>query len=470
MCLYFLDILEVKLLSESCDDIHSDDCSVAKGHITVNGAQYSLDQRGINIVLFDYRSGLFEHRSSYDVVVSSGNTNLQNFLDTLKGGKLLLMVAKDAVAFNENAAIALQRFGVSATFATSNLPKARCSAATVAYTGQERKSWETSINKAGGTGASVIVRSIMPFRDLDGRDDCSQELGAQNGLIPDFAFTAKSVWNSDFQPFYARLQSLSNGWCSAEGSSISEHIQVDLGTVKAITGVAIQGQGYTGNGVHYVTKFNLQYSTDNRNWHFYVESGSNAKVFDGLRRQERTETSINWFQRTMARYLRIIPTARSTTTSTCICLEIYGCLPSKTIFIIDNLEKLKPFTPYKYHKSTFPVYSLVKEPSKMTFGVSNAADNQSLAIDIQQTHFTGMQVSPMLSYGNKTKDPETRDRIRNESTHFVVSEFYEIHVTQPSYILLNVQINFRVNQHFFNHQCNTPTNKNNFQRLNFDAK
>ena len=435
------------LTSESCDDISDPDCSKAKGHITVNGNQHSLDQRGINIVLFDYRSGLFEHRSSYDVLESSTErTNLRNFLNGLKEGKILLMVAKDAVTFDESAAQALQRVGVSATFATTNLPTSRCSMANAAYTGQGRKSWEKSINKVGGEGVSVIVITIMPFRELSGKDDCSQELGAQDGTIPNSAFTAASIWSSSCSPYHGRLQDRSNGWCSQNGSPISDHIEVDLGTVKIVAGVAIQGDGNTDTSQYYVTKFKLQYSTDNLNWYFYVENGNSAKEFDGVRREGRLETSISWFQRRMARHLRIIPTARSTGQANCIRLEVYGCFPATTIFAVHALEQAQPFHTYKYLKVPVSVYSLVKEPSKMTFGMANAVDNQSLAVNIQQMHITGIEISPILNYDNIANDKVTHNKIRNQSTHFISSQFCEINVKQPNYFFLNMTIKFRVSK------------------------
>lgn len=443
----FLDILNVTLISESCADISDPDCLKAKGHITVNGFQYSLDRRGINIVLFDYRSGLFEHRSTYDVFGSSTErTKLQTFLNGLREGKILLMVAIDAVIFDESAAQALQRVGVSATFATTNLPSIHCSVAHVAYTGQGRKSWEKSINKVGGEGASVIVKTIMPFRELSGKDDCSQELGAQDRTIPNSAFTAASLWSSSYQPYRARLQESPNGWCSAHKSHISEPIEVDLGTVKIVAGVAIQGEGNTDTSPYYVTKFKLQYSTDNLNWYFYAENGNSAKEFDGVRREGRLETSINWFQRTIARHLRIIPTARWTGEANCIRLEVYGCLPATTIFAVHTLEQFQPFTPYKYNISPLSVYSLVKEPSKMTFGMTNAADNQSLAANIQQIHIYGIEVSPILNYDKIATDKVTHEKIRNQSTHLISSQFYEIDVKQPNYFLLNMNIRFRVSK------------------------
>ena len=441
-----LDILEVKLMSESCDDIPNTVCQRTRGHITVNGFQYSLNKRGVNVVLYDYRSGLYEHRSTYDVHGSTTeNANLQQFLNGLKGGKLLLMSVRDAVTFDENAATALQLFGVSATFANAASSMPRRSMASITYTGQERKAWEISVNKDGGKGPSAVQQNIMLFRELSGRDDCSQELGAQNWEIPNTAFTAQSNMGSDYQPFYGRLQKHSNGWCSGRGTSVSEYIQVDIGTMKAVTGVAIQGEGGANDGDNYVTKFKLQYSIDNHDWNYYVETGASAKIFDGLQRKERMETKVNWFRRTMARYLRIVPTERSTSDLSCLRLEFYGCAPKTTVFSVDNLKQLQPFTPNKYHKSNLSVCSFVREPSTLKFGISNAAENQSFADNIQQIHIGGLEVSPLLSYGKMVDGRGAHEKLRNQSTHFISSQFYNIDVSKPSYVLLDMIMKFRVN-------------------------
>ena len=420
------------MISQTCREVVY--CSNARGHIIINGYQYSISLRGLNIVLYDYRSGLYEHSIRYD---NNEYTALSSFLNGLSAGKILFMVVARQMALDANSASALQRFGVSATYATASLPHNYFSMATIAYTGQERKSWEKSVNKEGGQGTLTLQQKIYLFRELNGRDECSQEMGARNGKIPNSAFTAASSWNSDYQAHFARLHITSGGWCSASGSPLSDYLQIDLGTVKIVTGVAIQGQGGIGNGVHYITQFNIKYSTDHLHWHYYTGIGSNAHVFGGVRRQQRYETRVNWFQRTMARYLRIIPTARSTTTSTCIRLEFYGCIPEATILQTDNF-KSQLFTPYKYHNIPLSVYASVPEASNIVFGISSAADNKALAEDIQQTH--------IYSLRNVTKfDRVKMTKIRNESNNLVSSLFYQIDFSQSDYCALNMKVSFRVN-------------------------
>ena len=60
----------------------------------------------------------------------------------------------------------------------------------------------------------------------------------------------------------ARLYS-TYAWRSKEKPSNSEYLQVDLGQIKTITGIAIQGDP---DKDMRVTSFNFTYSVDNRSW------------------------------------------------------------------------------------------------------------------------------------------------------------------------------------------------------------
>ena len=216
---------------------------------------------------------------------SAAKANLASFLTGLTSGKILFMSVRKKVSFDESSAQALQRYGVSGTLATTNLAQPDCSMAAIAYTGAERKEWEQSVNKVSGAGGSTIEKKIYLFRELPGKDDCSQEMGAQTRRIPDSAFTAKSIWGNDAitQPYRARLHDQSYpGWCSGMNAPVSDYLQIDLGSVKLLMGLAIQARGTSGH--HYVTKFSIEYSVDGSTWTYYKDIGStSAKVFDGIR-------------------------------------------------------------------------------------------------------------------------------------------------------------------------------------------
>ena len=449
------DTLKVKIYSDTCDDT-SGDCAAARGHITINGHQHTTNVRGINAVLFDYRSGVYEHRSSYDVYgFANARTTLTNFLNGLTSGKILFMSVRDSVTLDKSSAMVLQRFGVSATFATTSLPKSRCSMATVAYTGGERKEWEQSINKVGGTGASVIEKTIYIFRELDGRDDCSQEMGIQSRKIPDSAFSAKSIWNNDAGHFpnRARLHNRRySGWCSAKDSPVTDYLQVDIGTVKLLTGIAIQGDGLF-NGVNYVTKFVIDYSTDGSTWVTYKDIGSsNTRVFDGIRRKGQWETGINWFNRTMARYIRIIPSARETSISvSCIRMELYGCTPKVPIFQHGGNDSPSREIQGTYSNSLTLHYT-APAMSHAILELSTAP--ASLHVKIDQVHFLNVNAS-ITSDGALGTNEVTVKMKANQTIKTDPVAIVEHKAMKPSCHALNVDYKFMVSIHSSAYQSPT---------------
>ena len=438
----------MKIISESCDDAGGT-CSNARGHITVNGHQHSLNTRGINIVLFDYRSGIYEHRNTYDVLESTAaRTDLANFLNGLSSGKILFMAVQGSVSFSTGAALALQRFGVSASFATTSLPNSHCSMATISYTGKERKTWEKSVNKRDCVGASIIEKTIFIFRDLSGRDDCSQEMGVQSRKIPISGFTARSIYTGEksrHMPYQARLHlRLHPGWCSQIYALVSDFLKIDLGTVKILTGLAIQGHG-TYHGHHYITKFSLDYSIDGYKWLFYTDIGSQSKkVFDGIRRLEVIETRLNWFQRTMMRFIKIVPSARvSANMMTCVRMELYGCTPQTPIFIEDDKGDLNMNIQEVYTKSLKVHYSVPKE-TKVVFEMSTAADDKTLSTIVDQVNFKKMNGSIVHDNGTVETNSGMVKIPQDETTKVDTSAKIEFNAAEANYFVFNTNYNFQV--------------------------
>ncbi len=117
----------MKIRSEGCDDLPvNTPCEKAKGSITINSYQYSKMKSGINTVVFDYRSAIFEHSGSYSVFSdSTSRDQLASFLNNFPSGKILFMAAQNEVTINSNLPNALRRHGVPGTFASTNIPKTR---------------------------------------------------------------------------------------------------------------------------------------------------------------------------------------------------------------------------------------------------------------------------------------------------------------------------------------------------------
>ncbi|KAJ7351655.1 hypothetical protein OS493_036205 [Desmophyllum pertusum] len=119
-------------------------------------------------------------------------------------------------------------------------------------------------------GRNMVLRSGCDLQRLELwflKQECVVPLGMQNGNIKDNQITASSSRPADL-PHYARLRN-SKYWCAAKTSK-EEYLQVDLGQVKTVNKIMIQGRG---NWNNWVTGFFLYYSDDGQRWTGYTESG-----------------------------------------------------------------------------------------------------------------------------------------------------------------------------------------------------
>ena len=99
----------------------------------------------------------------------------------------------------------------------------------------------------------------------------------ENRLIKDAQITASSEWDSNHAAIQARLNFKAGGgkqgaW-SARSNDAYQWIQVALGSYTKLTGIATQGR----NGVNqWVAKYQLQYSDDGVNFHYYKALGQRS--------------------------------------------------------------------------------------------------------------------------------------------------------------------------------------------------
>ena len=99
----------------------------------------------------------------------------------------------------------------------------------------------------------------------------------ENRFIKDAQITASSEWDSNHAAVQGRLNFKAGGgkrgaW-SARSNDANQWIQVALGKYTKLTGIATQGR----NGAHHwVTKYQLQYSDDGVNFHYYRAPGQSS--------------------------------------------------------------------------------------------------------------------------------------------------------------------------------------------------
>mmetsp|Transcript_86817 Transcript_86817/g.149808 ORF Transcript_86817/g.149808 Transcript_86817/m.149808 type:complete len:285 (+) Transcript_86817:65-919(+) len=95
----------------------------------------------------------------------------------------------------------------------------------------------------------------------------SEKLGEPNltvpGKIADVQITASSTFSRSTLPYTARLHAWGARWCPAWGRARDSWIQVDLGRLCSVSGVATQGNGWF---AEWTTGYKLSYSLDGDAW------------------------------------------------------------------------------------------------------------------------------------------------------------------------------------------------------------
>eukprot|EP00794_Sanderia_malayensis_P015937 gene15937-17538_t len=439
------DILDVSIISEGCDKYPagSDCAALPKGHITVNGYQHSRNTKGINIVLFDYHSAIFEHRSTYNVYrYSSARDGLTTLLNNPPSGKILFMSVKDSVTINTNLASALQKHGVSVTFATSPIPKSRCSMASVSYTGQNRKSWEKSESHENcSEQVSTIKTKIYIFRDFKGINDCSEEMGSRTAKLPNSRFSAPSIWDNYHPPSQARLYKVAPGWCAANGAPLSHHLQIDLGTKKFITGIATQGHGK--GGWHFISKYDIHYSLDGITWKNYIDDSGTKKTFIGVERTILGETKVNWFSRILARFIRIIPIERDAAYSYthCLRMELFGCSPKGPIFHDNSNPSNQNKSILDTTSEEISFFAIAPLSKKVEIDISKAATNTTLAQNIDQFQICSVNETSTINNGTIINEISKIEKIiNNDARKISTSAKIQYNLKDVDYYNLDIAI------------------------------
>ncbi|XP_070694165.1 neuropilin-2-like isoform X1 [Pempheris klunzingeri] len=166
------------------------------------------------------------------------------------------------------------------------------------------------------------ARYNMTHKEVSETFHCSNAFGLESGKITDDQITASSsFYDEHWLPRQARLNYNDNAWTPNEDSN-REYIQVDLHTLKVLTGIATQGaiSKETQKSYH-VTTFKLEVSTNGEDWMVY-RHGKNHKVFHA--NADATEVVLNRIpQPVLARFVRIRP--QTWRNGIALRFELYGC-------------------------------------------------------------------------------------------------------------------------------------------------
>ncbi|KAL9970494.1 hypothetical protein ACROYT_G022879 [Oculina patagonica] len=94
---------------------------------------------------------------------------------------------------------------------------------------------------------------------------------ADRSAIPDYRMTASSIYDGHYYPYYGRLHVNRGfgGWCPRPPYSGTDYLQVDMGTVRSVCGVATQGGG---GHSEWTTRYKIYISINGVTWNAYKEN------------------------------------------------------------------------------------------------------------------------------------------------------------------------------------------------------
>ncbi|KAL9978690.1 hypothetical protein ACROYT_G016238 [Oculina patagonica] len=140
---------------------------------------------------------------------------------------------------------------------------------------------------------------------------------ANSSIIPDKQMTASTYYSSDYKPGYGRLNFNEGAWCASSPSRDDEWLQVDLGQLYKVCGVATQGEGYFDE---WVKGFQLSYSQDGKYWIRYKEKNNYYVYF--YRKGKSNTVDQHKLEPFYARYVRFEPIWVHGWN--CLRMEVYG--------------------------------------------------------------------------------------------------------------------------------------------------
>ncbi|KAL2085978.1 hypothetical protein ACEWY4_019298 [Coilia grayii] len=175
---------------------------------------------------------------------------------------------------------------------------------------------DSAIAKEGFSANFTVLERTVP-EDFD----CFEPLGMESGEIPTEHIVATSQYSISWSPERSRLNNAENAWTPAE-DSVKEWIQVDLGFLRFISAIGIQGAiSQETMKTYFVRSYKVEVSSNGEDW-ITLKQGSKQKIFQGNTNPTDVVKS-TLPKRTLARYVRIRPF--SWENGIAMRFEVYGC-------------------------------------------------------------------------------------------------------------------------------------------------
>ena len=140
---------------------------------------------------------------------------------------------------------------------TSSAPNVFTSHFVLFYIGKKKK-----INTAKDEPYCLFIYSYL---------ECGPVGVTDNNTILDPRMTASSFFDGNYYPYYGRLRESrgNEAWCPRSQIDRTQYLQVDMGEVRFVCGVATQGRR---SGPERTTSYKLQLSTNGIIWNIYRET------------------------------------------------------------------------------------------------------------------------------------------------------------------------------------------------------
>ncbi|XP_068758317.1 uncharacterized protein [Montipora capricornis] len=151
-------VVEIHIRSEGCDDPGRKPSTCGFAYIEVNGKDYSPHLRGCNVVVVDAATGWVLRGRGFDTFWSSSADNhLREYLNDIKGNKIVLVAVQEEASRHLSSAIgALKRLGAKEPV----FPGWRGSFAFAGYAGEDKPLWITQKSEKNRLGPSEISLTI----------------------------------------------------------------------------------------------------------------------------------------------------------------------------------------------------------------------------------------------------------------------------------------------------------------------
>ncbi|XP_068091867.1 neuropilin-1 [Hyperolius riggenbachi] len=150
---------------------------------------------------------------------------------------------------------------------------------------------------------------------------CKEPLGMESGDIISDQITVSSQYSTNWSAERSRLNYVENGWTPGEDSN-KEWIQVDLGLLRFVSGIATQGAiSKETNKKYFVKSYRVDISSNGEDW-ITLKDGNKHLVFQG--NTNPIDVAFRAFPKpVLTRFVKLRPVAWENGIS--LRFEVYGC-------------------------------------------------------------------------------------------------------------------------------------------------